>query len=138
MVKLGGFGGHAGSGNAKRGVAKLISGLPLVLLALAAWAVALAGRFPTPLTIVSCNPFKLSSSKGHEALKMVFRKAFKHVLSLDCTSALGAFEFRRMPCHQVANLADQHTALVSTDKFKASALALAASGRADATISLQV
>lgn len=43
MVKLGALGGHKGDGNAKRGIAKLVSGIPFLLLALGAWAVALAG-----------------------------------------------------------------------------------------------
>lgn len=42
-MKLGAFGGHKGEGQAKRGIAQLAGGLPVLLLALAAWVVALAG-----------------------------------------------------------------------------------------------
>lgn len=57
-MKLGNFGGHQGDGNAKRGIAKLIGGIPFILLALAAWAVALAGKLTPPLL----NPTQIFAS----------------------------------------------------------------------------
>ena len=50
-MKLGSFGGHKSDGTAKRGMAKLVSGLPFLLLALAAWAVAIAGKNHAPIVI---------------------------------------------------------------------------------------
>ena len=47
-MKLGAIGGHKSDGSAKGGIAKLIGGLPFLLLALGAWAVALAGNNITP------------------------------------------------------------------------------------------
>lgn len=51
-MKLGAFGGHKGEGQAKRGIAQLAGGLPVLLLALAAWVVALAGAEFAP--VVRC------------------------------------------------------------------------------------
>ena len=54
-MKLGKFGGRKADGVApnpsKRGLAKLATGLPFLLLALAAWAVALAGQYHAPVVI---------------------------------------------------------------------------------------
>ena len=52
-MKLGKFGGRKSDGvgpnPSKRGLAKLAGGLPFLLLALAAWAVALAGQYHAPV-----------------------------------------------------------------------------------------
>lgn len=54
-MKLGKFGGRKADGvgttSNKRGLAKLATGLPFLLLALAAWAVALAGQYHAPVVI---------------------------------------------------------------------------------------
>lgn len=60
MVKLGAFGGHKSNGTAKRGMAKLVSGIPFLLLALAAWAVALAGEHTPPLLFLALTSYVFS------------------------------------------------------------------------------
>lgn len=56
-MKLGKFGGRKSdaaaqhASNNKGGLAKLVTGVPFLLLALAAWAVALAGQYHAPVVI---------------------------------------------------------------------------------------